>query len=307
MHPKILGQFWSDHDFERFDGAELAGHRLTWLWCLTTPITNAAGVFPENRRAFTGETGQPFDQLERTMNAFPKAFLRDPDSRHTLIRNYIRHQIGSGPTLATDNMGATVLKAVRVSPEPLARAVLEIYPDLRFHKGFRSPCQALAKPLPSGSVPCGTLPNGEALAKPLPRASGSPVEGEGKGNSKGEGKGEGSAEGASDSEVGLPTEAEVQTWGQFEGVPPECCRDFFDWHASRGWMSGNTRISRPRRLLRSYFATWADRQSKKAPVKNGPSRGATGQADADDLRAQLQTETDPTRREELERKLKAAS
>lgn len=324
MHPKIVESFWTDLDFEQFTGAELAARRLTFLWCFGSPITNEAGIFPLNPRAFTGDTGLTFDWLEKTMNSFPRAFLYDPASRHGLVRNYIRYQIGEGPKLmANRNMCTAIWRALRQSPPCLVQEVYRLHPEL---KPLPSPTLALAKGLPenaSVNVPHGTnkpLPSPtQGLSKPSARSdagSGSDAHSDAEGSVEGGGlktaPGETHEDGTGlpgNSEVLVPSLAEVLTWGQFDGVSEEACKAFFEWHDSRGWMSGQTRIVRPRALLKRYAAGFMERSaSKKTRDKAGGSSARLDtRRSADEIRADLQGERDPEKRATLQKELEAAA
>jgi hypothetical protein len=304
MHPKIVESFWTDLDFEPFEGRALADHRLTFLWTFGGPVTNAAGIFPLNRRAFTGDTGLPFEQLEATMTAFPRAFAYDPASRHALVRNYIRHQFGVGSKLATNNFTRNIITALQKAPEVLALEVLRLYPELLDWKGFTHSGQALPKPFSLVSAPRGTAETGspsEALPKPFPRAaarSGS--------RSESISTSQGSAEGGG-SEAAVPSLDEVVAKAQMLAIPaehvPAVSQDFWNWHDSRGWMSGNTPMRRPLNLLQSYYYTWRDRQKKNGGPQSG--RPDTTGLNADELRARLATTRDPQERARLEGQLRA--
>lgn len=333
MHPKIVESFWSDLDFDRFQAQELASVRLTFLWTITSPTTNAAGIFPCQRRVFTSDTGLDFDWLDKTMKAFPRSFVYDAESRYALLRGYVRYQIGTGDALVKNwLMCSKVLKDLRLSPVILALQVIALYPELgraidKTSKPLLSPCEALAKGLPSPS----TIPNAaspsEALPKPFPdqqnqgstshhvpvprgtnpTASVSPSQGLTKPTA--EALADAKALAAADAEDErnrgeciTPSLKEVIEWGKFDAVEECVCQAFWEYHSGRNWMSGNTRITNPRRWLKGYEVEHGDR------IRARYKKPASGRLDAaDDIRAQLSTCTDPRRRLELEQQLTRAT
>ncbi|HEY0548167.1 MAG TPA: hypothetical protein VGF13_01120 [Verrucomicrobiae bacterium] len=302
MHPKIVESFWTDLDFEAFAGQELANHRLTFLWTFAGPITNAAGIFPLNRRAFTGDTGLPFDQLLATMNAFPRAYTIDEASKHALVRNYIRYQIGTGAKLQHNNIFKAVLAALRTAPRALVAEIAQLYPET---KPFTSPSQALAKPFVPHGNDGSSPPNSDPSGKPLPSPSEALAKGSAKAKAKEKEKAVATADRAHEAGVAIPTLAEIERKAEMLPIAPEHIKavalDFWNWHDSRGWMSGNTPLHRPLNLLHGYYGNWLERRKNKP----GASARLDAGASADDLRAELQTASDPTRRAALEKQLAA--
>lgn len=338
MHPKIIESFWSDLEFDKFQGQELANVRLTFLWTITSPTTNAAGIFPCNRRVFTSDTGLDFDWLDRTMKAFPRSFSFEPVSRHALVRRYIRYQYSQGDALAADNMVSKIIKDLRLSPLSLAREIVANYPELlRAHgrngKGLVSPSEALGKGLPSpwedtgsGSPsealpkpfpdpqpqgsnplppPLQTAAHAEGLAKPLARACQAPREGEAE---------------AVESEIAQ---------GSAEGgrtIPPARIEDVIMHGARIGWDEAKSRAwfeawdqrdwiddsGHPIRKPLSFMATCKRIEDEPGHIKKRAGQSArldkpaSSSAD-DDLRALLQVETDPEKKAALNEQLRRAT
>lgn len=334
MHPKIVETFWSDLDFDRFQGQELANVRLTFLWAITSPTTNSAGIFPCTRRVFCSDTGLEFDWLTRTMDAFPRSFTYDTESRHALLRRYVRYQIGAGDSLVSNwRMCTKLLKDLRNSPLTLSAEVVALHPELgravdRFGKPLLSPSEALAKGLPSPSTDLNAESPCEALTKPLQtqqnQASGahhvsvprgtnganpvSPCQGLGKPPAPETETAPASAPADAEGGAGgntcvTPSLAEVIEWGKFDGVTEEVCRAFWEYHDGRNWMSGNTRIANPRRWLKGYDAEHGERIRARGKNKRGPG---SERLDADELRAKLRTETDPQKKARIEEQLREA-
>lgn len=339
MHPKTLPSFWSDLDFERYQGQELTNARAAFHWTFGGPITNSAGIFPFSNQ-FTHQTGLPLAWLHRLMEEFPRAFLYDPASRHALLRHYIRHQFNTGDKLVKNNMCPNIVHSLRAGPLVLGLEVLRLYPELalardRHGRSLVSPTEALAKGLPSPTqaLACSgaqntsaTPPNpseNQSFNSPLSHVEQSqrpsPTQALGKGSmeppaqeteketatatalggvggrgamSSGEGRG------ANAPEVLIPSLAEVVAWGDRTGVDRETCEAFFAYHESRGWMSGATQLRKPLSLLAGYAA---ERRKWKKPADS--KRLDASAADADALRAQLQTEKRPAHRAALEKRL----
>lgn len=337
MHPKVVESFWSDLDFERYEGQELANIRITFLWAFTGPVVNTAGIFPMSRQ-FTQDVGLPVEWLHRLLTDFPRAFLRCERTNMVLTRNYIRYQIGIGPSLAKNaKMVISILHKLRLAPAVLSREVLALYPELHAYvsptealaKCLPSPTEALAKPFtaePNGGSPSQGLGRGlqhqesqdHSLSLSTPETSantsthGSPSQGLGKPpaqekeKEKAQAPAQGDARGASARPPGdyaeVPTVEEVIEWGRFDAIDEETCRAFFAYYDGLNWMHGNTRIGKPRSWLKTFKNRRVEMQgSKKTPRGSG----RVDYSGADDIRAALQGEKNPARRKELQAQLEA--
>lgn len=337
MHPKTLPSFWSDLDFERYEGQELAHAQHTFQWSFTGPDLNMAGIFPCGRN-FTHNTGLPLDWLQRILREFPRAFLYDEPSRMALQRHFIRDQFGMGERLMRNNMAAHIIDDLRTSPPALAREVFTCYPDLaratdRSGKPYLSPTEALAECLPSptealavkplestppevdsspaitgrNNVPRGTnLSLRPSPCQALPKGKEQEQEKE-----KEQEQAQAQAPGAKTEagrgkperpagEVLIPSLAEVIAHGDRIGVDRATCEAFLAYHESRNWMSGRTPLAKPLALLKGYAE---ERRTVRKPGSSG--RLDTGRT-ADDIRAALATEKNPDKRAALEKQLEGA-
>lgn len=139
MKPMIDQAFWSDPDIE---GAK-AGVKLTALWLITNSQTNLLGVCGASEGRFKFETGLDDKALTSTLEALPRAFTRVGSL--IFVRNYIRHQFGSGEKLKRNNF-FVALKSLFVSikDEELKVAVLKEYPE--FNEALMEGFEGLTKP-----------------------------------------------------------------------------------------------------------------------------------------------------------------
>lgn len=199
MSPKIHAEFWTDPDLEDIS----SDMRLTLLWMITNPqiAKSLTGVFEMSPKRFTLETGLNSTWLEEALRDHAKMFLRLGNK--VLVRNFIRHQIGSGPNLPVNNIGKSLLAQIPKLPESFQVEILTLHPEL---KPFLSPSQALG----SASKPLETGGNGELALSSDSESSPSksealtkPSEGQRKG--EGEGTGERTRKGNGESEGEIET------------------------------------------------------------------------------------------------------
>jgi hypothetical protein len=139
MKPFIDPAFWSDPDIER----SKAGIKLAALWLITNSQTSLIGICGASVARFEFETGLKAEALEATIQALPRAFKRF--GAVIFVRNYIRHQFGSGDKLTKNNF-FVALKSLFLSikDEEMMSFILEEYPEFQqaLAKGF----EGLAKP-----------------------------------------------------------------------------------------------------------------------------------------------------------------
>jgi uncharacterized phage protein (TIGR02220 family) len=138
MSPKIHAEFWTDPDLED----RPPEMKLTVAWLMTNPHINMAGVTQLSHKRFTFETGLPSSWLDDALRELAKMFVRHGDK--VLVRNFIRHQFGSGPKLATNNIGRALVKLIPNLPAPFQETIYGLHPEL---KPLASPYEALPSPL----------------------------------------------------------------------------------------------------------------------------------------------------------------
>lgn len=139
MKPLLDQSFWSDPDIERCK----AGVKLAALWLITNPQTSLIGVCGASVGRFEFETGLKPEALESAIEALPRAFKRFGNT--IFVRNYIRHQFGSGEKLKRNNF-FVALKSLflSVKDEELRAFILTEYPE--FEEALQRACEGLTKP-----------------------------------------------------------------------------------------------------------------------------------------------------------------
>lgn len=148
MDTKIKDAFWKDPAIEQLVEAGDRDAILSLLWLLTAEVNHAGWVEVTPRR-FLFQTSCSFEALQRACQALGKGIISHP--KGFWIRNFIRHQIGSGEALAANNMAAPVIKSFQTTPPEIVAEVLTQYPELKVRikpqklSEPRSPSQALSK------------------------------------------------------------------------------------------------------------------------------------------------------------------
>jgi hypothetical protein len=161
MKPMIDQAFWSDPDIE---GAK-AGVKLAALWLITNSQTSLLGICGASVSRFVFETGLNEKALDGALEALPRAFKRFGGV--IFVRNYIRHQFGSGEKLIKNNF-FVALKSLFLSVKDLdLRAfILCEYPE--FEQALAKPSEGLTKPqsVKEGEVKTGSAEGGENAEPP---------------------------------------------------------------------------------------------------------------------------------------------
>lgn len=139
MKPLIDQAFWSDPDIE---GAK-AGVKLAALWLITNSQTSLIGICGASTGRFEFETGLKSEALVSALEALPRAFVRVGSV--IFVKNYIRHQFGSGDKLKRNNF-FVALKSLflGIKDDKLREIVLHEYPE--FHEALQRASQGLEEP-----------------------------------------------------------------------------------------------------------------------------------------------------------------
>lgn len=139
MKPLLDQAFWSDPDIEQ-SPSEV---KLAALWLITNPQTNLIGVCGASSGRFTFETGLNSEALERALKGLPRAFVRVGSV--VFVKNYIRHQFGSGDKLKRNNF-FVALKSLflGIKDERLRMLFVTEYPE--FKEALMEPLEGLTKP-----------------------------------------------------------------------------------------------------------------------------------------------------------------
>jgi hypothetical protein len=139
MKPLVDQAFWSDPDIE----SAKSGVKLAALWLITNSQTSLLGICGASTARFEFETGLPAKALESAVEALPRAFKRFGGV--IFIRNYVRHQFGSGEKLTKNNFFVALRSLfLSVKDEALKDFILSEYPEFQqaLAKGF----EGLTKP-----------------------------------------------------------------------------------------------------------------------------------------------------------------
>lgn len=139
MKPMIDQAFWSDPDIE----GSKAGVKLSALWMITNSQTSLLGICGASNARFEFETGLKIDALESALKALPRAFKRFGSV--IFVRNYIRHQFGTGEKLKRNNF-FVALKSLflSVKDQELKDFIIAEYPE--FNEALQRASEGLTKP-----------------------------------------------------------------------------------------------------------------------------------------------------------------
>lgn len=139
MKSFISSAFWSDPDIEVLD----PGEKLAVLWLWTNAQMNICGFCEVSAKRFAFDTGLAGSVLDSALSKLPNAFARFGHVVYS--RNFMRHQIGSGPKMARNNIFKSALAIVEaLTDSPLRNAIFQDYPE--FLEALGSPYQALGSP-----------------------------------------------------------------------------------------------------------------------------------------------------------------
>lgn len=146
-----------------------AGVKLAALWLITNSQTSLLGICGASEARFKFETGLAPEALQSALEALPRAFKRFGDV--IFVRNYVRHQFGSGDKLKKNNF-FVALKSLflSVKEKELRAFILSEYPE--FEECSQRAPEGLTKPKErkgegrEGKLgsPEGALPSGVNLA-----------------------------------------------------------------------------------------------------------------------------------------------
>jgi uncharacterized phage protein (TIGR02220 family) len=138
MSPKIHQSFWSDEEIETQD----SNTKLCMLWLITNQQTNLLGICSASKKRFEFETGMRYEALQRAIQALPRSLLAVGGI--ILIKNFIRHQFGSGEQLNSNNIYKSIhANFTSLKSDEIRDALLIEYPELAYPpkglpKGFKA-------------------------------------------------------------------------------------------------------------------------------------------------------------------------
>ena len=127
MDTKIKASFWDDEAIGKLVDAKDPEALVAVFWLMTANI-NHAGWVDFSPRVFVFQTGVDVTALQRGCDALGRGVVKH--ERGFWMRHFIRHQFGTGNSLAANSMSASVLRAFDHMPEEIIAEVGEQYPEL---------------------------------------------------------------------------------------------------------------------------------------------------------------------------------
>ena len=140
MDTKVKAEFWTDPSLEELEPDE----RLALLWLMTAHV-NACGWVKIGQRRFEFETRCLWQALERACEALGDNIVREAGG--FWMRQFIRHQFGSGEKLARNNIASALVSQIEALPDSVKLEAWNTYPELK--PSNRSKKKGLHKPLAS--------------------------------------------------------------------------------------------------------------------------------------------------------------
>ena len=129
---------WSDPAFEELPPEG----KLIFLWLLTNPTRDNAGVTRVGLKRLSFETGIQLDTVEDYLDFAMRAGNFEKHGDRILSVNWIKRQIGTGESFVRNNIIKQISKLMESYPDSLKQSLLSHYPDLN---------QPPLIPLPRGS------------------------------------------------------------------------------------------------------------------------------------------------------------
>lgn len=115
----VKDEFWTDPYIEELDPSE----KLLFLYLLTNPLCNCAGIFEINNRRIAYETGFDKDMVDKIIGRFIKdgKIIREKD--WIIIINFVKNQsnnpsILQGVQRILDSLPPACIQALTASPQP---------------------------------------------------------------------------------------------------------------------------------------------------------------------------------------------
>ncbi|OGV36996.1 MAG: hypothetical protein A2020_16475 [Lentisphaerae bacterium GWF2_45_14] len=128
MDPRrsINTRFWLDEWIETLDPIE----RLLYLYLLTNPQTNIAGVYEISIKRMAFETGIEKDVVKKVLERFQSAGKVAVVNSHIIVINWLKNQS------MNDNMKIGVLKILYNLPENIKKIVKDLKPFQELENAF---------------------------------------------------------------------------------------------------------------------------------------------------------------------------
>ena len=117
---------WSDPAFEDLPPQS----KLIFLWLLTNPTRDNAGVTRVGLRRLSFETGILLEDLEGFLELVMRAGNFERHGDRILSVNWIKRQVGTGESFVRNNIIKQITKLMESYPDSLKQSLLSHYPDL---------------------------------------------------------------------------------------------------------------------------------------------------------------------------------
>lgn len=117
---------WSDPAFEELPPEG----KLIFLWLLTNPTRDNAGVTRVGLKRLSFETGIQLDTVEDYLDFAMRAGNFEKHGDRILSVNWIKRQIGTGESFVRNNIIKQISKLMESYPESLKQSLISHYPDL---------------------------------------------------------------------------------------------------------------------------------------------------------------------------------
>lgn len=254
MDANIKSSFWRD---KLLVNGEV---RTAFLWLWTNSDRTVCGVTPLCERKFEFDTGLQKDALEKCIELLAGRVIVVGD--YVWVKNFIRHQFGTGEKLKRNSIIKRLKNEVSQHPKELQTTILQNYPELS-DGGATPPPGGLdvsTPPLNPNSIPpCG----GGATGVPPPQAEPSRAE---QSREKG---------GLGEIEAEIPTVNEMANALASAGVRMTTIQKYHDWHTSRQtWVIRNGLGHVVLRNWKVDVMGWERKEREMPP----PGKGTAGHA-----------------------------
>ena len=117
---------WCDPAFEELPPEG----KLIFLWLLTNPTRDNAGVTRVGLKRLSFETGIALADLEGYLESAMRAGKFEKHGDRVLSVNWIKRQIGTGESFVRNNIIKQISKLMESYPDSLKQSLLSYYPDL---------------------------------------------------------------------------------------------------------------------------------------------------------------------------------
>lgn len=285
VSPKIHSSFWNDDDV----GVLTPEHKLAFVWLITNERTNNVGFCIVQKRQFVHDTGLNFDSVQGLLKAHARAFVWDEENGQlrVWIRSFIQHQWAAGELKPTSRLFPNLQRLAEALPPSFQKALASSYP-------------ALCKP----------LADGKALARGQHSTEQHSTE-----QKKG-GPGENDRQDGPAKSAEIPTEEEFLSYAKAypgsiprsipPGMPEAWAMKLWNWRTSE--TAPPFPVDWKKDMVQRFEADWVEgrKNTRHATDKKTAPKKASdidAMVEIDSLKAELQWQDKPERRQEIKSRL----